>query len=326
MIQVGIGHKLSCHLSSSNLKGGHLLAVLLLCKRENPWLWISKSLISSASVPHTCRTRSCQIACRPRFCQRNVFHLMWDSTQTDHVSCPCFSTSLSARKSPVAVWQVDGGTRSLWISITFDLLADASSIWIDSNTSMIFIDLPCSSGSSPRVRRLIKIDRRLQRRFMEFQMLSRAGGTVRPWMIEEHLVAAWCCLFDCSNMLELKICMFADDCRRSHRLFVFWHFLLLNAFQVSWDSALKSLDFYSSEPGVDPEEFDRVRGHWLQVSVGALLGRCKSCLDFSRPVPRLHCLSGASFTQVSRASGRREVARLRHTENSGFAQLKSSDI
>ena len=117
MIQVGIGHKLSCHLSSSNLKGGHLLAVLLLCKRENPWLWISKSLISSASVPHTCRTRSCQIACRPRFCQRNVFHLMWDSTQTDHVSCPCFSTSLSARKSPVAVWQVDGGTRSLWISI-----------------------------------------------------------------------------------------------------------------------------------------------------------------------------------------------------------------
>jgi hypothetical protein len=28
-------------------------------------------------------------------------------------------------------------------------------------------------------------------------------------------------LFDCSNMLELKICMFADDCRRSHRLFVF---------------------------------------------------------------------------------------------------------
>ena len=50
----------------------------------------------------------------------------------------------------------------------------------DSNTSMIFHDLPCSSESSPWVRRSIKIDRRLQQRFMEYQMLSRGGGTVRP--------------------------------------------------------------------------------------------------------------------------------------------------
>ena len=52
---------------------------------------------------------------------------MWDSTQTDHVSFPRFPTSL-ATKSPVRVWPVDGGTRSLRTSVAFDLLAGLKSI------------------------------------------------------------------------------------------------------------------------------------------------------------------------------------------------------